>query len=202
MNYLAHLHIASYCRSDLLGNLAADFIRGKPDGRFPTDVTAAIYLHRFVDRHTDAMPDVKQCRQLFSRPLYRYSAIALDIYWDHFLARHWQDYCDLPLARFLKQAEEDCRNKAARLTGLPERFHVISNRMWKEQWIQSYRDADTVPFVLSRMATRSPRMSPLAGCGQVFEQHYDQLELSFHKLYPKVLADAKVWWDSHNKKWE
>ncbi len=193
MNYLAHLHIAEQCGSSLLGNLAADFIRGKPENTFSPTLSDAIYLHRFVDGFIDALPEVKACRKHFPPDVYRFSAIALDITWDHFLARHWVDYHPAPLEKFVSQAELACRipdNEP-----LPERFISVSQRMWQEGWILSYRELDTVGFALERMSTRTPRMAPLAGCFATIEKHYADLESAFPDIYRQTLNAAKTWCD-------
>ncbi|WP_407332338.1 ACP phosphodiesterase [Enterovibrio sp. 27052020O] len=193
MNYLAHLHVASSCKSQLLGNLLADFVRGKPDGLYLPETVEGIYLHRFVDGYIDALDDIKVCRALFPPELYRYSAIALDIFWDHALVTQWEAFHDTPLECFVQQAEAACQ-KASDLepSPLPDRFAFLSSRMWQERWIQSYADINTLPFVLERMSTRSPRMSPLADTAAVLIAHQDQLLDAFPPIYRQVLNAASA----------
>ncbi|OEE88003.1 ACP phosphodiesterase [Enterovibrio norvegicus FF-162] len=193
MNYLAHLHVASCCQSQLLGNLLADFVRGKPDGRFQPQTVDGIYLHRYVDGYIDALDDIKVCRALFPPELYRYSAIALDIFWDHALVTHWETFHDAPLELFVKQAESDCQQASdLEPSPLPERFAFMSEKMWREQWIQSYADINTLPFVLKRMSTRSPRMAPLADTAEVLIAHQVQLLDAFPSIYQQVLNAAST----------
>ncbi|WP_420848114.1 ACP phosphodiesterase, partial [Photobacterium sanctipauli] len=97
MNFLAHLHLAEQCNSHLAGNLLADFVRGDPYQQYPKHVADGIKLHRFVDSYIDSLPEVRECRQLFVPETRRVSGIALDITWDHFLARHWAQYHPSPL---------------------------------------------------------------------------------------------------------
>ncbi|WP_434359055.1 ACP phosphodiesterase [Parasalinivibrio latis] len=191
MNYLAHLHIAEQCNSSLLGNLAADFIRGKPEKQFSPEISQAIYLHRFVDGYIDALPEVKHCRRFFPTELYRFSAIALDITWDHFLARHWEQYHPDSLEKFISNAEMLCQ--IPDYEPFPQRFITVSQKMWHEGWILSYRDRDTVGFVLERMSTRSPRMASLADCFPTIEKHYSEFESAFPGIYRQTLTAAKSW---------
>lgn len=76
--------------SSLLGNLLADFVRGNPAADYQPDVVAGIMMHRRVDVLTDSLPQVKASRDYFSAPYRRVAPITLDVVWDHFLARHWQ----------------------------------------------------------------------------------------------------------------
>ncbi|MDD1792743.1 ACP phosphodiesterase [Enterovibrio sp. ZSDZ42] len=193
MNYLAHLHVASRCDSQLMGNLLADFVKGKPDGIYLPDTVDGIYLHRFVDGYIDALPQIKTCRALFPKALYRYSAIALDIFWDHALVKHWSAFHDVPLHRFVHDAQASCQLSAKKEpNALPERFLFMSEKMWREQWIQSYADINTLPFVLERMSTRSPRMAPLADTASVLIAHQDQLLDAFPTIYQHVLKAAST----------
>ncbi|MFD2179494.1 ACP phosphodiesterase [Veronia pacifica] len=191
MNYLAHLHIAHHCGSELTGNLAADFIKGKPDGRFPNKTAEAIYLHRFVDRHIDLLPENKKCRHVFDKSLYRFSSIALDIFWDHILARDWDDFHPSSLEHFVKESERRCRLEQKTIAGLPEKYLTISDLMWQQEWLLSYQSFDTVSHVLQRMSVRSARMGPLALCHDVLASHYDTIAAEFAVIYPMVLNAAK-----------
>lgn len=51
MNFLAHLHIAQHCKSNLAGNLLGDFVKGDPNKHYSTSLSDGIRLHRFVDRY-------------------------------------------------------------------------------------------------------------------------------------------------------
>ncbi|MDD1784206.1 ACP phosphodiesterase [Enterovibrio sp. ZSDZ35] len=193
MNFLAHLHVATQCQSQLMGNLLADFVRGKPDGRFSQDTVEGVYLHRYVDSYIDSLDAIKTCRALFPAHLYRYSAIALDIFWDHALATQWSTFHSTTFAQFLLDAEHESRAAVAREPfPLPEHFLFMHDKMWKEQWLPSYKDIDTLPFVLKRMSLRSPRMGPLADTAAVVINHRDTLLAHFPSIYSEVLHAAST----------
>lgn len=191
MNYLAHLHIATHCNSQLMGNLMADFVRGKPDNKFLPQTTKAIYLHRFVDGYIDGLDTIKPCRALFPRHLYRFSAIALDMFWDHALVVHWNRFNGQPFEEFLTKAEATCRQQAQHEPNpLPEKYLYLSDKMWREGWIPSYADIHTLPFALKRMSSRSPRMAPLAETADTLLTHRHTLLKAFPSIYSDVLDAA------------
>lgn len=105
MNFLAHLHIASVTKSSFLGNFLGDFVKGSPDGLFSERTVQGIRLHRFVDSYTDQHALIKSCKPLFPKSLRRFSPIALDMFWDHCLAKHWLQFHANPLVDFCLQAE-------------------------------------------------------------------------------------------------
>ena len=98
MNYLAHLHLGGPQPGQLLGSLYGDFVKGVLAGRYAPDIEAAIRLHRRIDVFTDAHPQVLAARARFPLERRRYSGILLDLFFDHCLACHWEDYADEPLA--------------------------------------------------------------------------------------------------------
>lgn len=174
-----------------MGNLLADFVRGKPDGRFSPETTKAIYLHRYVDGYIDNQPEIKTCRSLFPAPLYRFSAIALDIFWDHALIHHWPTFSPEPFAAFVASAEAECAASAlSEPTALPEAYLRLSGRMWREDWLGSYGDIQTLPWVLKRMSSRSPRMTPLAHTADTLLTHRETLLDAFPVIYQNVLSAA------------
>ncbi|WP_372880378.1 ACP phosphodiesterase [Psychromonas sp.] len=188
MNFLAHLHIAQHNNSSFLGNLLGDFVKGNPLGQFNADIVQGIRLHRFVDSYTDQHELVKLAKPLFSRELRRYAPIALDMFWDHCLARYWQQFHDLSLARFCRQAELQVESESARETNtLPPRFSRVSTLIWQQKWLESYAEIENIGYGLERMALRSPRMAPLAFTGEALVAHYDRLTEIFFQLYPDIL---------------
>jgi len=188
MNFLAHLHLADCCQSDMAGNLLADFVRGDPYTQHVKPVADGIKLHRFVDGYIDAMPEVKACRYLFSDNTRRVSGIALDIVWDHFLAVHWQDFHPYSLEHFVQYAESIVRQYQS---NLPERYVLMSARMWQQQWLIQYREKTSVERVLMRMAARRPKLHQLALCSEQIDDNYDELERVFHIVYPQIITATK-----------
>lgn len=188
MNFLAHLHLATLARSSLLGNLMADFVRGNPDGQFPPAVAAGIRMHRRIDVITDAHPEVKAARHLFSSDYRRVAPIALDVVWDHFLARHWlRIEPELPLRQFIQGAE---RMIAPALPETPPAFQSLNHYLWRERWLERYAELPFLDRVLNGMASHRPRLVALSGIFPEIEQHYPALEEIFWRLYPSMMQVA------------
>lgn len=193
MNYLAHLHIAQYSGTSLLGNFLGDFVKGNPDGLFNKKVVKGIRLHRFVDSYTDSHPLIKASKPLFPKELRRFSPISLDMFWDHCLAKHWLMFHDKSLANFSLQAQIILTMEKDELAQpLPERFEKISLLVWQGKWFEHYADIRNIDFALQRIACRSPRMKPLTSTFASLSEHYEQLTETFFELYPDVLQSVIV----------
>ena len=89
MNYLAHAWLARHSDDAILGAMLGDFVHGQQALLdWPVPVREEIVRHRFIDRYTDSHPEVIAARARFGT-LRRYAGIALDVYFDHCLARGW-----------------------------------------------------------------------------------------------------------------
>lgn len=189
MNFLAHLHLASLAESSLLGNLMADFVRGRPDADYAPDIASGIMLHRRIDKLTDGLDAVKDARSLFSRPNYRVSAIALDVLWDHFLSRHWESIDRrTPLPAFIKQAKASI-DPYVPLT--PPGFQRLNQYIWRDRWLERYAELPFIADTLDNMAVRRPKLDALSRCMADIEKNYDRLEAGFLSFYPEMMTMAE-----------
>ncbi|RLM32528.1 ACP phosphodiesterase [Brenneria salicis] len=190
MNFLAHLHLATLADSSLLGNLMADFVRGDPQDSYAAEVVSGIRLHRRVDVLTDSLAEVRLARQYFSDIHRRVAPITLDVLWDHFLAKHWQQVEPaLPLAAFVNQARLQI---TPHLAQTPEGFQHLNRYLWPERWLERYAELPFIADVLHRMAVRRPKLAALSGSFSDIERHYLQFETLFWQFYPVMMHLAKI----------
>ncbi|MBX9444542.1 acyl carrier protein phosphodiesterase [Dickeya chrysanthemi] len=190
MNFLAHLHLATLAQSSLTGNLMADFVRGNPDTLYPAEMVAGIRLHRRIDALTDSLPEVRTACRHFSADYRRVAPIALDVLWDHFLARHWSELePTTSLTHFVNDAE---RQIAPHLPDTPERFRNLNHYLWPERWLERYAELPFIADVLHRMSVRRPKLAALSGSFGDIERGYHQFETLFWQFYPRMMHLAKT----------
>jgi len=187
MNYLAHLYLARPDHEAMLGALLGDFVFGTIalDDWSPVE-RREILIHRKVDRYTDDHPLVVQARSLFGDGRRRYAGIALDVYYDHCLARDWARWSELPLDRFTAPFY---RYLLSRLDDLPERLHAIAPRIAAHDWLGSYRDRASVDLAVTRIATRLSRNGDrLVDCLDDLRVHEAQIAAGFDAFFPQLVA--------------
>lgn len=190
MNFLAHLHLAHLADSSLSGNLLADFVRGNPDEHYAPDVVSGIHMHRRIDVLTDNLPEVKEARGWFRPETRRVAPITLDVMWDHFVSRHWDDISpSMPLTEFVRYAHTQV---SAILPEAPPRFVNLNDYLWSERWLERYREMDFIQRVLNGMASRRPRLDALRDSWQDLDEHYPALEEKFWQFYPRMMAQAEA----------
>jgi acyl carrier protein phosphodiesterase len=191
MNFLAHLHIASVTNTSFVGNFLGDFVKGDPDGQFNADIVQGIRVHRFIDSYTDQHEIVRSLKGLFPEPLRRFSPITLDMFWDHCLAKHWQEFAATSLVDFCQHAQRRIEaERRGEENSLPPRFEKVSQLAWQNRWFERYAELETITLGLQRIASRSPRMAPLADTSQTLQGNYQLLSEQFFILYPDVLEKA------------
>ena len=187
MNSLAHLHLGGAGPSQLLGSLYGDFVKGRLDGRFGVEIETAIRLHRRIDAFTDRHPLVERARARFPVERRRTSGILLDLFFDHCLARDWDDYGDEPLAAFTGRVYRVLAAQAE----LPERLAHIAPRMAAQDWLGSYRNFAVLEQVLWGMSRRLSRAHLLDGALAELERLYEPLSEDFRAFYPQLQAFAR-----------
>ena len=187
MNYLAHLYLARPDHGAMLGALLGDFVFGKAAlDDWGEAERREILIHRRVDRYTDEHPQVVAARRLFGEGRQRYAGIALDVYYDHCLARDWDRYCDIPLQAFTAPFY---RYLLARVDELPGRLQRIAPLMAAHDWLGSYRERGNVDRAVTRIATRLSRNGErLVQCLDDLRRHEDAIAAGFERFFPQ-LAD-------------
>lgn len=190
MNFLAHALLAGPDPADRLGAMLGDFVKGPLPAGLPPEVAAGVDLHRRIDSFADAHPAFRQSRERVSAPRRRYAGIMIDLFYDHFLAVHWERYSGDVLEDF---AGGIYGLMAAHSGLLPPRLQRILPVMRDQDWMSSYRSIETIGLALDRMAQgRLTRPNTLAGSALELVARYDDFERDFRAFLPDArgYADA------------
>ncbi|MCB2207712.1 MAG: DUF479 domain-containing protein [Bacteroidetes bacterium] len=188
MNFLAHAHLSGSNKDILLGNFIADAVKGKKFLDFRQDIQTGILLHRQIDTYTDSHALFKQSVSRVRKDFGRYSAIVMDIFYDHFLARNWKHYHEDELAVF-----------AAHVYGilgrnvliLPSRTKRLLPFLVSQNWLTSYAQFDGLKQVFSGMDRRTGGISGMDKAVDVIRQNYDDLYADFKDFYPELIDFSK-----------
>lgn len=182
MNFLAHAWLARTGSDDYLyGNLIADGVKGRNLDCWATDIAAGMRHHRRVDAWVDAHPRIAAARRRAPADQRRYVGIALDLVWDHFLAR------DTMALNEQQQLIERCycllsaRSAPARLADMVP--HLITN-----DWLRRYADFDFTCRAIAGIGQRLRGPNRLAELVPWLRHDYAQLEADFQQLWPELAA--------------
>lgn len=131
MNFLAHAWLARRGSDAFLyGNLIADGVRGVNLDDWPGEVALGIRHHRRVDAYVDQHPRIVAARSRAPDGMRRYAGIALDLVWDHFLARQLNAGDELVPRCYRLLAERPA----------PNRLEEMVPVMIRQDWLRRYAD--------------------------------------------------------------
>jgi acyl carrier protein phosphodiesterase len=92
MNFLGHLFFSDNNLELMYANLFGDFVKGKDLSAFSPVVQSGIVLHRSIDFYIDQHPEVRKLMHILYPVLPKVTGIAIDLYFDHCLAKNWKSY--------------------------------------------------------------------------------------------------------------
>jgi len=191
LNFLAHFHLARNTDASRVGALLGDFVRGTPESlraQFPDEVIEGIMLHRAVDQFTDSHPVFLESKQLLSPERRRFAGIIIDVFFDHFLARHWKDYSDEPLDHFISEIHRILDRRTEWLT--PE-LEALLPRMQSENWLGSYATLEGLALTFRRVSTRRSFLTPLIGAEEDLIANFHSFDKTFRVFYPELMNFAR-----------
>jgi acyl carrier protein phosphodiesterase len=190
MNFLAHAWLAGDAPADRLGGLMGDFVKGPLPGVLPPEIAAGVRLHRRIDVFADAHPAFLRSRARVSPARRRVAGVMVDMFYDHFLARHWGTFHPEPLEVFSARLYQLMADHEALL---PPRLALILPRMRADDWLSAYRSSGAIAAALDRMSTRLRRANPLPGSGEELIEHYAGFEADFFVF----MSDARHFAEAH-----
>ncbi len=189
MNFLAHLFLSGDTPELLVGNLMGDFVKGRLDGRFPPGIERGISLHREIDSFAGQNRHFLRSKRRLDKLFGLYRGVLVDLFYDHFLAAHWEDYADVPFSLFISDAWQVLSDHKA---FLPDRLQRIMPLMFRD-WLPSYRDIGGIAAVLHRISCfRLKRTNRLEEGAEELSKHYEGLYGDFHSFFPELLAFSEV----------
>lgn len=184
VNYLAHLLLSPPDDLSRLGNILADFLRGVDQEALPLPVQQGIKLHQKVDGFTDAHPDVRELRRLFSPARRRFSGVILDVVFDHYLIKHWSNYSDCDFDEFVDSAYSSL---GAHTELMPDRMQLVVSWMTQRDWIRSYAELKGIGRALDGLAGRLKMNHSFHGSIEEVEEHYPAIEQGFLRFFPQLI---------------
>ncbi len=191
MNFLAHALLAGENPADRIGGLLGDFVKGPLPAGLPPALADGVALHRAIDGYAETHPAFVRSRQRISAARRRVGGVLVDIFYDHLLARDWEQHGEGTLAHYSAQiyASVECF-----LDDLPAAAREVAALMQRHDWLGSYRDVGAVGRVIERMAVhRMRRANPLPGGIDEFLADPAGFAADFADFLPDARAFAAAW---------
>ncbi len=188
MNILAHAYLSDHNDALLIGNILGDFIKGNPshpkNGLLPGEIMG-IRLHRAIDQFTDAHPDVVAVRALLHPRCHKYAGVAVDVFFDHFLARDFTPLSGEPLPDFVAYVYRTLQSKQSRL---PPAAVRMTTHMVQHDWLTNYQYVEGIDRSLKGLSRRTRFPSGLDTAVIDLKLHYDRIGEHFAQFWPALEA--------------
>jgi acyl carrier protein phosphodiesterase len=193
MNYLGHLYFSNDDPELMLANLYGDFVKGRDLSAYPAIVQQGIGLHRKIDSYIDSHPAVLELLHSLYPELPKIAGVAVDLYFDHLLAREWSSYHPDPLSAFLQRFYDavDFGSK-----GYSETFRQLIRKLVDMDWISKYQTLEGLDRACRGVSSRISFPNELKHGRAVFEANEKKISTTF-AIY---MSDAVDYFNSHYSK--
>ena len=183
MNFLAHIYLSNDNDFLKIGNFIADSIHGNNYLHFEEEVKKGIILHRHIDTFTDSHPTYRKSKHRLHQKYGHYSGVIMDIVYDHFLAKNWNNYSNEKL--------EDYADKFYKLLQdnyeiLPEKTQKMMPSMIKRNWLLSYASLDGLEMILFQMDYRTKHRVNMQEAIIEVKQFYVEFEEEFTIFFEEL----------------
>lgn len=188
MNFLAHLYLANDHPERKIGNFIADAIKGSQYDHLPFEVQKGIIHHRAIDTFTDSHEIVKQSKRRLNDRYRHFKSVIIDILYDHYLAKDWQNYASISLAEF---SENSYTLLHEYFEILPDKTQYLLPYMKEQNWLYNYRTIEGISQILWGMNKRTKGISQMDLAKEDLVVHYDAFQADFDSFFKelKVFSD-------------
>jgi len=187
MNFLFHMLLSGSDEQILIGNFMGDFVKGPLADRFPERIRRGVALHRGIDSFASRAELFQRSRLQLDPHYGLYRGVLIDLFYDHFLVREWNNWSDEAFDRYLVRTRLIIEGQRREL---PERMQSLLPIIFDEL-LPSYGDVGGIGRALERMSRRVKRDNPLAGGETELRLHYDDLLADFRGFMPLVRRFAE-----------
>lgn len=184
MNFLGHLYFSNNDFSIMQPNLFGDFVKGKDLSMYPKKIQEGIYLHRKIDNYIDHHPAVLELIHELYAPLPKIAGIAVDLFFDHLLAKKWEEFHLMKLQDFIQQFYRSIDPSTVYYT---EHFQLVLRKMKEKNWLYNYQFIEGLHKACNGVSGRISFPNKLCDAALVYQENEKRIEESFYVYMDNAL---------------
>ncbi|MFN4144652.1 MAG: ACP phosphodiesterase [Runella sp.] len=193
MNYLAHFYLSFDQEPLIVGNLLGDFARGRLDHPrhvgYSQAIKQGILLHRQIDFFTDTHPVGEACRRALPDRFGKYKNVVMDMYFDYFLAKRFEQFHSIPLQDF-----------AAGIYAILEKHRSVFpadalpliDSMTRYDWLYHYQFREGMARSFAGMARRFDFLKGIEQADEELFMHEARYEAFFDAFFPDLIVACQA----------
>lgn len=187
MNFLAHLLLSGEKEKVIIGNYVGDFVKGRLTDEktvnWDKEFVTGLKLHRYIDSVTDTHPVVREAKAKAAEVYGRIAGIIMDIYFDYFLAKYFNEFCAEPLEIYSQRIYSVIERNE---TLIPDVMVPMSRAMIRQDWLNSYADIEGIELTFNRMSRRADYMNPIKDAGTELRKNEEFYFQKFNVFFPEL----------------
>ncbi|RAR75380.1 acyl carrier protein phosphodiesterase [Flavobacterium aciduliphilum] len=188
MNFLAHIYLSGDDEALKIGNFMADSVRGNRYLAYEGNLQKGILLHRAIDTFTDAHPIYRKSKHRLHEKYGHYSGVIMDIVYDHYLAKNWNNYHSTPLELYAQHFYHLLRNHYDLLT---EKTQQMIPYMIARNWLVSYASLEGLERILFQMDHRTKNRVNMQEAIIEVKKYYSEFEEEFTLFFEELRAHCQ-----------
>jgi acyl carrier protein phosphodiesterase len=191
MNYLGHIFFSNDNHELMYANLYGDFVKGSRFSHYNEVIQNGILLHRQIDFYLDQHLAVKQLLHTLYGDLPKVAGIAVDLYFDHLLAKNWRNYHSAEYVTFLADFYSHNADFEHQLT---EEFKQFITAFRDRKWLNHYPTHFGLAKSCEGVSRRISFANKLADAPDVYYKHEQAIE----QVFQGYMTDAETYFSISN----
>ncbi len=163
----------------------ADGIRGNDYFQFPDEVIKGILLHRQIDTFTDSHSIYRQSKHRLHEKYGHYSGVIMDILYDHFLAKNWNNYSDEKLENYIA---DFYKSLIVNYETLSEKTKKMMPYMINQNWLVNYATITGIEKILFQMDYRTKHRVNMQEAIVELQEFYSEFETEFTNFFQELIV--------------
>jgi acyl carrier protein phosphodiesterase len=191
MNFLAHILLSGESEGVMMGNYVGDFIKGRLSDEktinWNPDYVLGLKLHRSIDSFTDTHPQVHAAKDVAAISQGKLAGIAMDIYFDYFLAKNFHNYHSEPLYVYAHRMYSVIQRNAH---FIPETMVPMVQSMIRQDWLTGYATMEGIDTTFHRLSRRAGFLEPIYDAIADLRANEDFYYHQFLAFFPELRKHA------------
>ncbi|MDA3821927.1 MAG: ACP phosphodiesterase [Bacteroidales bacterium] len=184
MNFIAHTYLSGCNEEIIVGNFMGDYVKGRNYMHLPELVRKGILIHRDIDSFTDTHSITRSSRMRLIEKYRKYSGVIVDIFYDHFLAVGWMDYCGIPLKDYVDRTYDLLKRN---YKTLPQGIKVWFPTFLENNWMLRYEHVEGIELVLNKMSANTSLPDHTSFAIEKLRSEYDEFDKEFKEFFPLII---------------
>lgn len=180
MNYLGHIYFSNDDFELAKANLYGDYVKGSDLSIYPELIQKGIRLHREIDNYIDHHPLITEELLPILRPdLPKVAPIAVDLIFDHLLAKNWSDFHEKELNSYLDEFYDSIRTNQLEFSMT---FLQQLGRMENFKWMDVYAQFEGLEKLSHGVSRKLNFSNSLPNTPEVFLKNEKEITQIFYKF--------------------